>query len=78
MGSAKQKGIFEQAQNAQNTDLSRACAKSHPGICSPAIHSVVSSESVGGQRIPRSDCADAQADLGLRSPHLLEDIFSHF
>ena len=30
----------------------RACAKSHPGICSPLIHSIVSNDSVIEQRGP--------------------------
>ena len=41
------------------------CAKSHPGVCSPLKHSTVCRE-----RRPRSDCVDAQADPGLRCPHL--------
>ena len=41
------------------------------------IHSIVSYDSVSGQRRPRSDCADAQADLGLRCSHVPEDMFSH-
>ena len=52
-------------------------AKYHPGLCSPFIHSVVSSNSVRGQRRPWSDCADAQADLGLHSPNMPRDTFSH-
>ena len=27
--------------------------------------------------MPRSDCADAQADLGFCCPHMPEDTFSH-
>ena len=38
--------------------------------------SVISSYSVSGQRRPRSDCADAQANLGLRCPHMPENTFS--
>ena len=53
-----------------DSDSSRTCAKSHPGICSPLIYSIVSYDSVSGQRRPRSDCADAQSDLGLRCPHM--------
>ena len=53
------------------------CAKSHPGLCLPLIHSIVFNNSVSGQRRPWSDCADAQADLGLRWPHMPEDMFSH-
>ena len=34
------------------------------------IHSAVSNDSVSGQRRPRSDCADAQSDLGLLCPHM--------
>ena len=60
-----------------DSDSSRACAKSHPCICSSLIYSIVSNESVSGQQRPWSDCADAQADLGLRSPHISEDKFSH-
>ena len=45
-------------------------------INSPLIHPVVSNDSVGGHRRPWSDCADAQADLGLCCPHLPEDTFS--
>ena len=46
-----------------------ACANYHPGLCSPFVHSVVSSVAASGQRRPRSDCASAQSDLGLRCPH---------
>ena len=33
--------------------------------------------SIFGQQRPWSDCADAQADLGLRCPHMPEYTFSH-
>ena len=52
-------------------------AKSHLGICSPLKHSIVSNNSVCGQRRPWSDCADAQADLDLRCPYVPKDTFSH-
>ena len=39
-----------------------ACAKSHPGICSPLKHSTVSCDYVCGQRRHWSDCVDAQPD----------------
>ena len=52
-----------------------ACAKYHPSLCSPFIHSVVSDDFVSGQWRPWSDCADAQADLGLRCPHMPDDTF---
>ena len=41
------------------------------------IHSIVSNDSLSGQRRPWSDCANAQADLRLRYPHMLADTFSH-
>ena len=53
-----------------------ACAKYHLVICLPFIHSVVSNDSVSGQQRPWSECADAQADLGLHCPHMPEDTFS--
>ena len=39
----------------------------------PLIQSVVSNDSVSGQRRPRSACADVQVYLGLRSTHLTGD-----
>ena len=51
--------------------------KYSPGICSSFIHSIVPNDSVNGQRRSESDCADAQADLGIRCPHMPEDRFSH-
>ena len=47
-----------------------ACARSHSGLCSPLILSIVPNNCVSGQQRPWSDCADAQADLGLRCPHM--------
>ena len=46
------------------------CAKHYPGLCSAVIYSVASNDSVMEQRRPRSDCADAQSDLGLRCSHM--------
>ena len=46
------------------------CVKYYPGLCSLFIQSVVSNDSVCGQWRPRSDCANAQADLGLHCPHM--------
>ena len=42
-----------------------------------AIYSTVSKESVNEWWRPRSDCAHAQTDLGLRCPHMHEDTFTH-
>ena len=59
----------------------QTCAKctdsDHPGLCSPFVHSVESSDSVSGQGRPWSDCAEAQSDLGIHCPHMPKDIFSH-
>ena len=54
-----------------------ACAKYHPGLCSPFIHSIVFNDFASGQGRPWSDCADAQSDLGLHCPHMRENTFSH-
>ena len=61
----QEQNAFERAK-CINTDLYRACANSHPGYCSPSIHSIVSNDSVRGQQRSWSDSADAQVDLGLR------------
>ena len=58
-------------------DSSRACAKSHPDIRSPLLHSIVSIDTVSGQWKPWSDCADAHSEQGLSCPHMPEDTFSH-
>ena len=39
------------------------------------IHSVVSNHSVSGQQRAWSDYSDAQADQGLRCPHMPKDVF---
>ena len=48
-------------------------AQFYKGFCCPLIHCAVNDDSVNGQRRPRSDCADAQSDLGRRCPHMPED-----
>ena len=72
----KQKCMVKHAQNAR-ADLSHVFWKSHSGICSSLIHFIASNDYVSGQQRPWSDCADAQADLGLGCPHMIEDTFSH-
>ena len=52
-----------------------ACEKYHPGLCSPIKHSVVYNDSISGQWRPWPECANAQADLDLRSPHTPKDTF---
>ena len=61
--------------SAKRTDsnLSNACAKSHPSICS-LLHSIVSIILLADSEGPGQD---AQADLGLRRPHMPEDKFSN-
>ena len=60
-----------------DSDSSHACAKAHPGICFALIHSIMVNNSVRGQRGPCSDCANAQAEHGLRWPHKPEESFTH-
>ena len=60
-----------------DSDTSNACAKTHPVIWFPLRHSIISNDFVSGQWRPWSDCADAQADLGLRCPHMPENTYSH-
>ena len=49
----------------------------YPDICSALKHPNVASNFVSGQQMPLSDCANAQAGLDLRCPHMPGDIFSH-
>ena len=49
------------------------CAKYHPSFA-PFIHSIVPNDSVSSEWRPWSDCADTQAELGHRCPHMPEDI----
>ena len=50
-------------------------AKSHPDSCSPLKHFIVFNDSVYEQKIPWSDCANAQADLGICCQHMPESTF---
>ena len=56
---------------------SRVCAKSHPGLCSPLIHSIASNDSVSGQQMPWSDCTSGQSDLGLCCLCMSKGTFLH-
>ena len=67
MGCAKWKDVFLRCADCTDLDLYHTFAKSHLGICSTLMHSVVSNDSV-------SICA---ADLGLHCPHMLKDMFSN-
>ena len=62
----KRKNAFEYTQSVLiHIGLSCAYAKTHPGLCSPLIHSIVFNHFVSGQRMPWSDCASVQSDLSL-------------
>ena len=74
MGRIKQKSAFDYVQKIQ---IILRMRKFHQGLYSLFIHSIVSSESVSGQWKPWLDCADAQADLGLRCPHMPKNTFYH-
>ena len=76
-GQRQAKSPFGHARKMYRVTSSYTCAKSHPGICSPLKQSIVSNHSVCRQWRPGSDCVDAQADLGLRCPHMPEATFSH-
>ena len=75
--SRQEKRCLRACAKCTDTDSSRACSKSHPSLCSQLIHSIVSNDSVSGQRRPWSDSADTKADLGLRCLHIPENTFSH-
>ena len=76
MGPVKGKSAFEHEQNGQ-TEIILRMRKVSSGHVLHLIHFIVFKDSVSGQRRSWSDCADAQADLGLRCPHMPEDTFSH-
>ena len=78
MGRVKLKSAVAHAHNVPIQITLHMRRKSHTGTCSPLKYSIVSNDSVSGQRMPRSACTSAQADLGLRCPHMTEDTtFSH-
>ena len=72
MWAASRVKVLSNTRKVYRFKSSCAYAKYHPGICSQFIHSIVSNDSVSGQGRPWSACADAQADLGLRWPHMPE------
>ena len=76
-GSSQAKRCLRNSAKCTDSDSYRACAKFHPRICSPFMHSIRSTDSVCGQPRPWSDCANAQADLGLRCPCMHENTVSH-
>ena len=46
-------------------------------LCNTSLCSAEPNDSISGQWLSWSDCVDAQADLGLRCPHMTEGTFSH-
>ena len=72
-----EQSAFKQVQNVQlhiiqrmRKDLSGPLLTSYT-----VIHSIVNNGSGSGEQRPWSYCTDAQVDLGLRCPHMPEDIF---
>ena len=58
-GSHQAKMCLQACAKCIVSDSSHSCAKSHLGICSPLIHSIVSNDSVSRQQRPSLDCMDA-------------------
>ena len=56
-------------------DSFHTCAKSHPGICSPLIHSVV--YNISCLRTPKTLITARLSRLIFRCPHKPEDTFLH-
>ena len=50
-----------------------SCTRSHPGFCSPFLHSVVLILLVDSEGPDQT--ADVQADLGFCCPHMLVETF---
>ena len=73
MGRVKQKSAFEHAHNVWIHVILHM-----PNVSSVHLLSMKQSkDSDCRQRMSWLDCADAQADLGPRCPHMPEDTFSH-
>ena len=53
-----------------------ACARSHPSLCSPLIHSIVSNESASDSEGPEQTGASAQSVLGRHCPRSQRHIFA--
>ena len=74
-GSRQAKMCLRACAKCTDSISCHACVKSHPGICYSFLRYIDSNDSVSGQWRSWSDCADAQADLGLPCPHMPEDAF---
>ena len=77
MGHVKRKRVPSSMRKMCGFTSFCTCAKSHLDICSPLKHSIASNDFDCGQRRSWSDCAHAQADLGLCYPHMPADTRSH-
>ena len=73
LGLCQVKSFFEYVHSS---DSSHACAKSHPGIRFPLMHSIMSNDSFSDSQGPirLRGCAGC---LGLQCPHMLKDTFSN-
>ena len=65
----KQRSVFGTYTNSEDSDQSAYPPNRIWALCCTSIYSTVSSDPESGKRWPRSDCADAQSDLGHRYPH---------
>ena len=61
--------FLEKSAGIKSPDKSNEAAQSDKRLCNLSIYFKISKDSDNGQRRPRSDCAPAQSDLGLRCPH---------
>ena len=77
LGPRHSKRCLRTSAKCTYSNIPHACAKCHLGVISLLIHAIVYINSVSGRRRLWSDCADAQADLGLRCPHMPKDTFLH-
>ena len=76
MGHVKRQSAFEHAHNAQIQIILRMRKSIIWVFALNLKHSVLYNDSVSGQWRPWSDCAAAQADLGLCCPRMPQDTFS--
>ena len=74
---SSEKQCLPTCAKSTNSDYPAHLRRISWGLCSSFIHSVVSNDSVSGQWRPWLGCANAQADQGIRCPHMPEDTFSH-
>ena len=76
-GRFKWNSALNLSQNVQIQIILRMPKVSSGPLLCIFLHFVVSNDSISGQWRSWSDCADAQSDLDLHCPYMLEDTFSH-